>query len=137
MCNGTSPRAAAAAAASSGANKGARRAFAFFTFGVVFPWVSLYLVQSSMDEEKRRRHMSIARDIERERWRRQQLGLPPDVDDDGFADKFEHDKRNAFDIDEAKRAIAETQRLMAGGVMIPDEPSVGDRIMNFISRRPT
>lgn len=78
----------------------------YTSFGVLFSLGSFYGVWWSMEQEKNRRHTSIARDIEREKWRRKQLGLPEkDVYDDGFADIYENQEKNKADVILAKASI--------------------------------
>lgn len=49
---------------------------------------AIYLaVYYSEEKQRDRRHASIAKDIERERWRAKELGLVDPVDD-GFAEKY-------------------------------------------------
>ncbi|KAG5510586.1 hypothetical protein JKF63_06883 [Porcisia hertigi] len=46
------------------------------------------LVYLSEEKERNRRHASIKKDIERERWRARELGLAAPTDD-GFAERYE------------------------------------------------
>lgn len=63
------------------------------------------------EREKVRRHKSIAKDIARERWRREQLGIPAEVQpDDGFADQYMVAQKNAADVAEAERGILELEK---------------------------
>lgn len=85
----------------------------YMTFGFLFSIGSFFGVWWSMESEKQRRHTSIARDIEREKWRRVQLGLPEkDEYDDGFADRYEAMPVNHHDVELAKKSIAETARTL-------------------------
>lgn len=52
---------------------------------VVFTYSSVWWTE---EREKRRKHTSIEKDIERERWRADQLGLGAPEADDGFADTY-------------------------------------------------
>ncbi|GET86341.1 hypothetical protein, conserved [Leishmania tarentolae] len=45
-------------------------------------------VYFSEEKERNRRHASIKKDIERERWRARELGLAAPIDD-GFAERYE------------------------------------------------
>ncbi|EAN89012.1 hypothetical protein C3747_16g1164c [Trypanosoma cruzi] len=57
-------------------------------FGSLFFATSIYAaVHYSEEKERRRRHVSIENDIERERWRAKELGLE-EPRDDGFADAY-------------------------------------------------
>lgn len=69
-----------------------------------------------MDEvQHQRRHKGIAKDIERERFRREQLGLPPESDDDGFAARYMQNPEN-------QRVAADARAIMEKGVRPPPEP---------------
>ncbi|CBH18323.1 uncharacterized protein TEOVI_000177900 [Trypanosoma equiperdum] len=57
-------------------------------FGSILVAAAVYAgVYYSEEAERSRRHASIAKDIERERWRALELGLEEPTDD-GFADKY-------------------------------------------------
>ncbi|CAD2220389.1 hypothetical protein AGDE_02041 [Angomonas deanei] len=56
----------------------------FSIFGCIFVYFAVYF---SEEREKNRRHNSIEKDIERERWRAQELGKEVHHDD-GFAEKY-------------------------------------------------
>lgn len=93
--------------------KGSTRIVMYSAFGVLFSVGSFVGVWYSMDVEKKRRHTSIARDIEREKWRRKQLGLPErDEYDDNFAEEYEARADNKYDVMLAKASIAETERVL-------------------------
>ena len=93
--------------------KNSTRIAIYMTFGILFSIGSFYGVWYSIESEKSRRHTSIARDIEREKWRRKQLGLPEkDEYDDGFADQYESMEVNQKDVELAKRSIEETARTL-------------------------
>lgn len=89
------------------------RVILYTSFGVLFSIGSFYGVWWSMESEKARRHTSIARDIEREKWRRKQLGLPDkDVYDDGFAEIYENQEKNKRDVILAKESIRDTAKTL-------------------------
>ena len=93
--------------------KNSTRVALYMTVGILFSIGSFYGVWWSMESEKQRRHTSIARDIERERWRRKQLGLPErDEFDDGFAEQYESMPVNHRDVELAKRSIEETAKTL-------------------------
>lgn len=78
----------------------------YSSIGILFGFGSFFGVNYSIETEKTRRHLSIARDIERERWRRKQLGLPEkDEFDDGFAQVYESQEKNKLDVELAKQSI--------------------------------
>ncbi|ESL05999.1 hypothetical protein TRSC58_06334 [Trypanosoma rangeli SC58] len=57
-------------------------------FGSILVAASIYTaVYYSEESERQRRHTSIEKDIERERWRAKELGLG-EPRDDGFADAY-------------------------------------------------
>lgn len=57
--------------------------------GCTLTAVGIYCaVYFSEEKERNRRHASIEKDIERERWRARELGLSAPVDD-GFAERYE------------------------------------------------
>lgn len=79
-------------------------------FGAIgFSALALAGVWYNDEEQRRRRHKAIATDIERERWRAQQIGSKLGVEvghlDDGFAKKFLSAPENAKDIAEAQIAV--------------------------------
>jgi hypothetical protein len=63
----------------------------YFGLSIAFALGTLAAVTLQEEVDKTRRHASIARDIEREKWRAKQLGL--EARDDGFADKFIEEKK--------------------------------------------
>jgi hypothetical protein len=79
-----------------------------FSFGLLFSTGACAGVWYYTSQERTERHKSIARDIERERWRRQQLGLPAE-DDDGFTTKFEARPENLEDVVDAKKSLERTK----------------------------
>lgn len=64
-------------------------------------------------QEKQRRHSSIQKDIEREAWRAQQLGVDK-KGDDGFADAYIHKLKESGEYD---RNI----RLYGNGLILPKD----------------
>jgi hypothetical protein len=91
------------------------RATVYLSLGALFVVASYCGSWYFIDSERQRRHQSIARDIERERWRRKQLGLPSDVDgddDDGFAKRYFEDKAHASDVRAARTSIAATIKAL-------------------------
>ena len=81
--------------------------------GLLFTVGTAIAVIVSDEVQHQRRHKGIAKDIERERFRREQLGLPPDSDDDdGFAERYLRDPANARVAADA-RAVMEANRRLA------------------------
>lgn len=64
-----------------------RNKFLFALVGSIACYVG---VLYSEVQENQRRHSSIQKDIERERWRAQQLGIEGQTSDDGFAHAYLH-----------------------------------------------
>ncbi len=78
----------------------------YFVLSTVF-CVGTFVVVSLQEEvQKTRRHSSIERDIEREKWRAKELGK--EVKDDGFAEKFILEKKMSAPsiLDKAAAATA-------------------------------
>ncbi|KAH8604937.1 hypothetical protein ERJ75_001664800 [Trypanosoma vivax] len=65
-----------------------RRTDRHMFFGSIFAAIAIYAsVYYSEERNRERRHASIAKDIERERWRAQELGYGVPTDD-GFAERY-------------------------------------------------
>ncbi|KAL7700539.1 hypothetical protein N2W54_001249 [Lotmaria passim] len=65
-----------------------KRLVLFSTLTALGIYVAIYWNE---EKERNRRHTSIEKDIERERWRARELGLSKPTDD-GFADRYEASK---------------------------------------------
>ncbi|KAH9586376.1 Protein Pet117 [Trypanosoma melophagium] len=60
----------------------------YIFFGSIIAAIAMYVgISYNEEKERKRRHQSIEKDIERERWRAQQLGLETPKDD-GFAERY-------------------------------------------------
>lgn len=89
----------------------ARRDVIKLTAGCLFSVLACWGVWYNDELQRRRRHSSIAKDIERENWRAAQIaaseGRPFQRVDDGFAERFVADPKNAKDVDEARRVVGD------------------------------
>jgi hypothetical protein len=84
-----------------------------FFFALVGSLACYVGVLFSEVQEKQRRHSSIQKDIEREQWRAQQLGVDK-KSDDGFADAYIHKLKESGEYD---RNI----RKYGNGLIVPKD----------------